>query len=79
MVAKLRSSRACSDLLTQEKAEQDEEHRLVHEDKKNLAAELQALERRRRRRGTGWKLETGNSRSGGGEIWSNDRDTGALG
>ena len=48
MVAKLRSSRACYDLLTQEKAEQDEELRLVHEDREDLAAELQALDRRRR-------------------------------
>ena len=69
-MANLRCWRACSDLLTQEKAESDEELRLVHEDKEDLAAELQA--------GTRWKLETGNSRSGG-EIWSNDKDTGALG
>ena len=48
MVAKLRSPRAGSDLLTQEKAEQDEELRLVHNDKEDLAAELQALEQRRR-------------------------------
>ena len=46
MVAKLRSPRACSDLLTQEKGEQDEELPLVHEDKEDLAAELQALEQR---------------------------------
>ena len=48
-MAKLRSPRACYDLLTrtQEKAEQDEELRLVHEDREDLAAELQALERRR--------------------------------
>ena len=43
MVAKLRSMRACNDLLTQEKTEQDEELQLVHEDKEDLAAELQAL------------------------------------
>ena len=48
MVAKLRSPRACSDLLTQEKAEQDEELQLVHEDQEDLAAELQALEQRMR-------------------------------
>ena len=48
MVANLRCRRACSDLLTQEKAESDEELRLVHEDKEDFAAELQALERRRR-------------------------------
>ena len=47
MVANLRSPRASYDLLTQEKAEQDEELRLIHEDKEDLAAELQALERRR--------------------------------
>ena len=48
MVAKLCSTGACYDLLTQEKAEQDEELRLVHKDKEDLAAELQPLERRRR-------------------------------
>ena len=48
MVAKLRSPRACYDLLTQERAEQDEELRLVHEDRGDLAAELRALDRRRR-------------------------------
>ena len=47
-MAKLRSPRACSDLLTQEKAEQDEELQLVHEDQEDLAAELQALEQRMR-------------------------------
>ena len=41
------SLKVCYDLLTQEKAKQDEEHRLVHEDK-DLADELQALEQRRR-------------------------------
>ena len=46
MAAKLHSPRACYDILTQEKAEQDEELRLVHEDKEDLAAELQALGRR---------------------------------
>ena len=45
-MANLRCRRACSDLLTQEKAEQDEELRLLHEDKEDLAAELQALKRR---------------------------------
>ena len=48
MVAKLRSPRACSHLFTQEKAEQDEELPLVHEDKEDLAAELQVLERTKR-------------------------------
>ena len=44
MVGKLCSPGACYDLLTQEKAEQDEElQQLVHEDKEDLAAELQAL------------------------------------
>ena len=43
MVAKLRSLRACSDLLKQEKVEQDKELRLVHEDREDLAAELQAV------------------------------------
>ena len=33
MLAKLRSPSACSDPLMQEKAEQDEELRVVHEDK----------------------------------------------
>ena len=47
MVAKLRSLKVWHDLLAQEKAEQDEELRLVHEDKEDLAAELQALKRRR--------------------------------
>ena len=46
MVAKLRSPMACYDVLAQEKAEQGEELRLVHEDKMDLVAELQALERR---------------------------------
>ena len=36
MVAKLHSLKVCYDLLTQEKAKQDEEHRLVHEDKEDL-------------------------------------------
>ena len=48
MVANLRSPRACYDLLMQEKAEQEKELRLVPEDKEDLAAELQALEWRRR-------------------------------
>ena len=43
-MAKLRSLRACYDLLTEEKAELDEDLRLVHETKEDLAAELQALE-----------------------------------
>ena len=47
MVAKLCSLRACYNLLTQEKVEQDEELQLVHEDKEGLAAELQALKQRR--------------------------------
>ena len=46
-MAERRSPRACYDLLTQ-KAEQDEELRLVHEDREDLAAVLQALDRRRR-------------------------------
>ena len=40
--------RACSKTLMQEKAEQDEDFRLVHEDKEDLTAELQALEQRKR-------------------------------
>ena len=48
--------KVCYDLLTQEKAKQDEEHRLVHEDKEDLADELQALKQRRRSRGMRWKL-----------------------
>ena len=42
-MAELRSLKACHDLLMQKKAKQEEELRLVHEDKEDLAAELQAL------------------------------------
>ena len=48
MVAELRCLKACYDLLAQEKAEQDEALWVVHTDKEDLAAELQAFERRRR-------------------------------
>lgn len=48
MAAELCSLKACYTLLAQEKAERDEEVRLGHEDKEDLAAEPQALERRRR-------------------------------
>ena len=43
-MAKLRPLSPCYDFLRQEKAGQDEELQLVHEDREDLAAELQAHE-----------------------------------
>jgi hypothetical protein len=59
LAAELRSLKACHDLLTQEKAKQDQELRLVHENKDELRNEVEAQEPLWRRRSRSNDRDTG--------------------